>query len=80
MTNQVLPLTLYTPSAMKRVTTPLLADSWAEAQLPGGGCAGCWAAGYCAAYLPTSLQPPLACPLTLKDTEQRTSRKAPARN
>jgi hypothetical protein len=65
---------------MKRITTPLLADSWAEARLLGGGCAGCWAAGYCAAYSPTSLQPPLACPLTLSEAERRGGRKTPARD
>ena len=65
---------------MKHVTTPLLADSWAEARLLGGGCAGCWAAGYCAAYSPTSVQPPVACPLTLTEAERRGSRKIPARD
>lgn len=64
---------------MKQVTHSLLTDSRAEARLLGG-CAGCWAAGYCAAYSPTNLQPPLACPLTLSDADQRGDRKAPARN
>ena len=48
---------------MKRVTSPTLRTARAEPQLASGGCAGCWAAGYCAAYRPTSLQPPVACPL-----------------
>jgi hypothetical protein len=48
---------------MKRVTSPTLRTSRAEPQLASGGCAGCWAAGYCAAYRPTSLQAPAACPL-----------------
>ena len=64
---------------MKHVTHSLLTDSRAEAQLLGG-CAGCWAAGYCAAYSPTSLQPPLACPLALSEADQRGGHKAPARD
>jgi len=65
---------------MKHITPHLLADSRAEARLAGGGCAGCWAAGYCAAYAPTSLQPPLACPLAPSDANQRGGRKTPARD
>jgi hypothetical protein len=65
---------------MKQVTTPLLPNNLAEAQLLGSGCTGCWAAGYCAAYLPTSLQPPLACPLTLSEAERGGDRKTPARD
>jgi hypothetical protein len=50
---------------MKRVISPTLRTSRAEPQLASGGCAGCWAAGYCAAYRPTSLQAPAACPLNV---------------
>jgi len=59
---------------MKNVTTPLLTDSRTEARPLGGGCASCWAAGYCAAYAPTSLLPPVACPLTLTETGRRSNR------
>jgi hypothetical protein len=65
---------------MKQVTTPMLADSWAEARLLGGGCTGCWAAGYCAAFSPTSLHTPLACPLTLSDAEQRVYPRVPVQD
>ncbi|RZK24450.1 MAG: hypothetical protein EOO63_17135 [Hymenobacter sp.] len=30
---------------------------------PTGGCGNCWAAGYCAAYVPGSTQVPPNCPL-----------------
>lgn len=65
---------------MKNVTNPLLADSWADARLLVGGCAGCWAAGYCAAYAPTSLLPPVACPLAPTEAAPRDHRKAPTRD
>gem|GEM_PF-2013712 len=58
---------------MRHIPNPLLADSWAEARMLGSGCAGCWAAGYCAACSPTSLQPPPACPLTPSDAGRRTA-------
>jgi hypothetical protein len=33
---------------------------------PLGGCTGCWAVGYCAAFSPASPRPPAACPLLAK--------------
>ncbi|QKG55638.1 hypothetical protein GKZ68_02690 [Hymenobacter sp. BRD128] len=48
---------------MKHVSSSTLLTDRAEPQLLNSGCAGCWAAGYCAACLPLSLQAPAACPL-----------------
>ncbi len=59
---------------MKNVTTPLLTDSRAETRPLSGGCANCWAAGYCAAYAPASLLPPTTCPLALTKTGRRSNR------
>ncbi|MBO2032672.1 hypothetical protein J4D99_14845 [Siccationidurans ginsengisoli] len=56
---------------MKRVSSSTLRNTWAEPQLMSSGCAGCWAAGYCAACLPLSLQAPAACPLNTCPGAQR---------
>jgi hypothetical protein len=56
---------------MKRVSSSTLLHSRAEPQLQSSGCAGCWAAGYCAVCLPLSLQAPAACPLNSCPAAQR---------
>ena len=54
---------LFSFLTMKNTTNTLLADGWQEPRLRSGGCTGCWAAGYCAAFSPASSQPPTSCPL-----------------
>ncbi|QKG51728.1 hypothetical protein [Hymenobacter sp. BRD67] len=46
---------------MNTITNYSAATEW---PLTNRGCASCWAAGYCAAFAPTSLITPPACPLS----------------
>jgi hypothetical protein len=63
-------LCLYVPShssasfAMFAFAPTLVSSKSASPKM--GGCAGCWAVGYCAAFSPASPRPPAACPLIAK--------------
>ncbi|MVN78744.1 hypothetical protein GO988_20620 [Hymenobacter sp. HMF4947] len=53
---------------MNQIAPPSFTETRPAARVIAGGCQGCWATGYCAAYTLVGPQPPLACPLEPKAT------------